>query len=92
MKMHLIAFLSIAIVSTTCHKSTDSDCPIGAEGCAYTEGEACDEGLICISNRCVSEDESTDVDADSDSDSDTDTDADSDADSDVDIDIDTDSD
>ncbi len=90
--MHLKTFLSIAIIFTACHKSTDSDCPIGAEGCTCTEGEACDEGLICISNQCVREDSSTDADADSDSDSDTDMDVDSDTDSDVDMDIDTDSD
>ncbi len=74
----------------------ESNCSIGAEGCACTAGGGCDPGLTCLSNLCVDAsgdaDADTDMDTDTDSDLDADTDADGDTDSDVDSDTDGDTD
>src|SRR5262245_48638 len=44
-----LSFLWLACSSS----SSDSQCPLGAETCACTEGGGCDKGLTCLSSRCV---------------------------------------
>jgi hypothetical protein len=92
------SLLFIGSCADTPKSENDSECRVGALSCSCTEGNACDNGLDCVSNFCVDMSGDTDGDADSDADGDTDgdgdtdTDTDGDSDSDGDADSDTDAD
>lgn len=45
--------------TTTTSETDTGSCPIGSEGCPCTTGGTCDTGLVCASNLCVGESDSS---------------------------------
>ncbi|MBL9107022.1 MAG: hypothetical protein JNL82_39340 [Myxococcales bacterium] len=44
---------------TASESGGETGCPIGSLNCLCTDGNACDEGLVCASNRCVPDETAT---------------------------------
>lgn len=45
--------LPVVLSAVVCILPGCRDCPVGAEACACTPGGGCDQGLTCLSKRCV---------------------------------------